>query len=63
MVEPEVMTIPPAGLESSNTYAVTVQKVAQDQAKRDGAQIVDLIEQAAPPAGPDGEGTHVNTYA
>ncbi len=57
------MTIPPADLDASNRYAVAVQKLAQDQAKQDGSSVVTLIEGAAPPIGPNGEGTHVNTYA
>jgi hypothetical protein len=43
---------------------VRVQKLAQDQQKREGQQAVDLIEGSeVPPVGPNGEGTHVNTYA
>lgn len=62
------MTIPPvnlepSNLEPSNTYAVAVQKLAQDQAKQEEGPIVALIEGAAPPVGPHGEGAHVNTYA
>jgi hypothetical protein len=38
-------------------------KIAQNQAKQEGEQAVELIQSAGPPAGPNGEGTHVNTYA
>ena len=56
------MTI--SGVDPSSQYAVAVQKLSQDQQKREGAHVVELIEGAAPPpVGPDGEGTHVNTYA
>jgi hypothetical protein len=59
------MRIPAASLDSATpfTYAVAVQKIAQNQAKQDGTQIVALIENAAPPVGLHGEGTHINTYA
>jgi hypothetical protein len=58
------MTISGTDLDPSNAYAVRVEKVAQDQAKRTGEQAVALIEgAAAPPVGPNGEGAHVNTYA
>lgn len=62
--DPADMTISGTDLDPSNAYAVRVEKVAQDQAKRTGEQAVALIEgAAAPPVGPNGEGTHVNTYA
>jgi hypothetical protein len=57
------MTVSGTGLDPSNQFAVRVQKIAQDQVKQEGAQVVDLIEGSAPPVGPHGEGTHVNTYA
>jgi hypothetical protein len=57
------MMAPAAGIDPANSYSVAVQKLAQDQAKRDGMQIVALIERAAPPVGLHGEGTHINTYA
>jgi hypothetical protein len=57
------VTIPTTGTDPANPYAVRVQKLAQDQAKRDGEQAVALIEGAAAPVGPHGEGAHVNTYA
>jgi hypothetical protein len=58
------MTVSGPSLDPSNPYAVAVAKLSQDQEKREGAQAVALIESAAPPAvGPNGEGTHVNTFA
>jgi len=57
------MTVSGPSLDPSNPYAVAVAKLSQDQQKREGAQAVALIQEAAPPVGPDGEGTHVNTYA
>lgn len=58
------MTIPStSGLDPSNPYAVAVQKIAQNQQKQEGEQAVQLIESAGPSVGPNGEGTHVNTYA
>jgi hypothetical protein len=57
------MTIPVAGIDGSNQYAIAVQKIAQDQLKRDGQQVVTLIQNAAPPVGANGEGRHINTYA
>ena len=62
-VEPEDMSISGPSLDVANLVAVRVEKLAQDQAKQEGNQVVDLIEQAAPPIGLYGEGTHVNTYA
>ena len=56
------MTIPTT-LDPANQYAVAVQKIAQDQAKQDGTQVVALIENAAPPVGLHGEGSHINIYA
>lgn len=54
------MTI--SSLESP--VAVRVQKLAQDQQKREGEQAVQLIEQSSPPpVGPNGQGAHINTYA
>jgi hypothetical protein len=61
--EPEVMTIPGTSNDTANLVAVRVEKLAQDQAKQEGNLVVALIEQATPPVGPNGEGTHVNTYA
>jgi hypothetical protein len=57
------MTISGTDLDPANAYAVRVQKIAQDQAKQDGKQAVALIEEAARPVGPNGEGSHVNTVA
>jgi len=56
------MNVSGTGLDGANPLAVRVQKLAQDQEKRDGEQAVALIEQAIPPVGPHGEGTHVNTH-
>ena len=47
----------------ANQFAVRVQKLAQDQEKREGQQAVTLIEQSTPQVGSNGEGTHINTYA
>lgn len=47
----------------ASLVAVRVEKIAQEQAKQEGNQVVELIEQATPPVGPNGEGAHVNTYA
>lgn len=45
-------------------YAVRVEKLAQNAAKATGEAAVELIENAqVPPPGPNGEGTHINTYA
>jgi hypothetical protein len=63
VAEPTGMTIPPLTGDTASLVAVRVEKIAQDQAKREGNQVVELIEQATPPVGPNGEGTHVNTYA
>jgi hypothetical protein len=57
------MTIPGTGLDLSNAVGIRVQKIAQDQAKQEGAQAVALIDQASRPVGPNGEGSHVNTIA
>jgi hypothetical protein len=57
------MTISGTGLDPANTFAVRVEKLAQDQAKHEGEQAVALIEQATPQVGPNGEGSHVNTVA
>lgn len=43
-------------------YEVRVEKIAQDTAKQQGQTAVELIDQAVPPVGPDGQGTHVNRY-
>ena len=61
--EPATMNVSGPSLDTSSTYAIAVQKLSQDQQKREGEQAVELIEGAAPPVGPNGEGTHVNTYA
>ena len=63
MAEPPGMTISGTELDPANAFAVRVQKIAQDQAKQDGKQAVALIEEAARPVGPNGEGSHVNTVA
>jgi hypothetical protein len=48
----------------SQTYAVRVDKIAQNVAKTEGEGALQLIEGAKPPPqGANGEGTHVNTYA
>lgn len=53
-----------AGLDTANLVAIRVQRMAQDQQKREGTQVVQLIEQAnPPPVGPNGEGSFINTYA
>jgi hypothetical protein len=57
------MTIPALSGDAASLVAVRVEKIAQDQAKQEGNQVLELIEQATPPVGPNGEGTHVNTYA
>jgi hypothetical protein len=57
------MTIPPLSGDIASLVAVRVEKIAQEQAKQEGNQVVELIEQAIPPVGPNGEGTHVNTRA
>jgi hypothetical protein len=57
------MTISGTSLDGASELAVRVQKLTQDEAKREGAQAVSLIEEAsAPPVGVQGEGRHVNTY-
>ena len=41
-----------------------VEKLAQNTARIQGEAAVQLIEGAqVPPPGPNGEGTHINTYA
>ncbi|HET7502122.1 MAG TPA: hypothetical protein VFK02_13990 [Kofleriaceae bacterium] len=57
------MTVSGAGLDASNPFAVRVQKIAQDQAKQQGAQEVQQIEQSAPPVGIHGEGSYIDTIA
>lgn len=57
------MTTSGTSFDPSELFVVRVQKLAQDQAKREATQVVALIEQAAPPPGEHGKGTHVNTYA
>jgi len=57
------MSISGTGLDGTNPVAVRVQKIAQDQQKREGEQAVQLIEKSTPPVGLHGEGAHVNTYA
>jgi hypothetical protein len=57
------MRISGTDLDGANQLAVRVQKLAQDQQKREGEQAVDLIEQSSPGVGPNGEGSHINTYA
>ena len=45
-------------------YVVRVEKLALDAAKSTGEAAVQLIENAqVPQPGPNGEGTHINTYA
>ena len=47
--------------------AVGVEKLSQNAAKATGQAAVQLIQdagaQAPPPPGPNGEGSHINTYA
>lgn len=51
-----------ASLDS--VYSVRVEKLAQDQQKIEGEAAIQLIEGASPPpVGPQGQGTHVNTFA
>jgi hypothetical protein len=57
------MRISGTDLDGTNQFAVRVQKLAQDQEKREGEQAVTLIEESTPQAGAHGEGTHINTYA
>lgn len=55
-----------SALSTGTEYTVRVQKLVQDQAKVEGEAAVELIDQAgeaARPVGPEGQGTHVNTYA
>jgi len=48
----------------AQTYAVRVDKIAQDAMKTEGQGALQLIQDATPPPqGTNGEGTHVNTYA
>lgn len=42
-------------------YETKVTRLAQDQARREGEQAVELIEQSAPD--PDGKGAAIDTYA
>ncbi|CAN5914082.1 hypothetical protein BH11MYX2_BH11MYX2_20140 [soil metagenome] len=44
-------------------YTVKAAKLQLDTAKQQGQDAVQLIQAAAPPTGPEGQGTHVNTYA
>ncbi|HVV88738.1 MAG TPA: hypothetical protein VHE35_37090 [Kofleriaceae bacterium] len=44
-------------------YAVSVEKLRQSSQKAQGEAAVKLIEQSQPTVGPDGEGTHIDTYA
>jgi len=57
------MSISSTSLDGANPVAVNVQKLAQNQEKREGELAVALIEKAEPQVGPQGQGTHVNTYA
>jgi hypothetical protein len=58
------MSISATGLDLPSQCALRVEKLAQDQQKQEGMQVVALIEQSTPPpVGPHGEGAHVNTYA
>ena len=43
------------------TYEAKVQRVALDQARREGQQAVELIEAAEPD--PEGKGARVDTFA
>jgi hypothetical protein len=51
----------------SAQYAVSVEKLSQNAVKASGEAAVQLIQSAGaaapPPPGPNGEGTHINTYA
>jgi hypothetical protein len=57
------MNISGTSLDLPTQVALRVEKLAQDQQKLEGTQVVSLIEQSSPPVGPNGEGSHVNTYA
>jgi len=57
------MNVSGTGLDPANAFAVRVQKLAQDQQKQDGEGAVQLIQSATPHVGPNGEGSHINTYA
>lgn len=52
VAEPAGMTIPARSGDAVSLGAVRVEKLAQDQAKQEGNQVVALIEQATPPVGP-----------
>jgi hypothetical protein len=54
-----------SGLEASNTYGVSVARLAQNQARADGEAAVALIDgvPSAPPVGPHGQGQVINTHA
>jgi hypothetical protein len=51
------------GSDVGGTYDIGVARTALDTEKRQGAEAVALIENAAPPAPHDGKGLHVNVYA
>lgn len=58
------MTLPSLGADVASVVALRTQRIAQDQARRDGAGAVALIEGASPPpVGAHGEGRLVNRYA
>ncbi len=63
VADPRDMSISGTSLDGANVVAVRVQKIAQDQQKQEGQQAVQLIEQATPSVGPQGQGSHVNRYA
>ena len=46
----------------STMWDVSVQTIAQRQQRAEGAATIQLIEQAAPPVGSDGQGSRINTY-
>jgi hypothetical protein len=47
----------------AQAYAVGVAKLAQRESRREGEAAVQLIQEASPPVGPQGQGTHVNVLA
>lgn len=62
------MSIQGAGLtgpQIAHNYSVKVERLAQDQMRREGEQAVQLIEQArnVPRTSPDGLGQLIDTYA
>jgi hypothetical protein len=52
-----------SGASVAHAYAVDVAKLAQRETRRQGEAAVQLIQQASPPVGPEGQGTHLNIVA